>query len=251
MDRSPRLALARRIAREIRERERANLIAVGVYGSAARGDDREFSDVDVLVVVRRKRAWIRHRIRDGILVTFHQLTPAEAREEATGSGPWLNGPLAGWRDTLALDDPTRLISRLRARAWKPSAAQFRESARRDLLELFERYGKVRNAIAAGDFEEARETASYFSDGAAGTLLDLEGHVPAPHRRYFLEVARLGSVGRAIWRLRHEARTMPAITRLTEQVWAGLLEKAQVQGIRIPGLLGDVTRSGRGGPSRGR
>jgi len=244
------MRLARTIARELRQREGRNLVAVGVYGSVARGRDREFSDIDILVVVRKKRAWIRNGIRDGVLVTFHQLTTAGAREEATGCGPWLNGPLAGWRETRALDDPTRLIARLRARAWRPRASQFRESARRDLLELFERYGKVRNAIAARDFEEARETAAYFTDGAAGTLLDLEARIPAPHRRYFIAVARLGSLGASIWRLRYEAPTLSAIAHLTEQVWTALLEKARKQGIRIPGLLRDVTPSARAGPSRG-
>ena len=244
------MALARRVARDLRHRERENLVAVGVYGSTARGDDREFSDLDIVVVVRRKRAWIRHGIREGVLVTFHQQTPAEAREEVIGSGPWLNGPLAGWRDTRALDDPTRFIARLRAHARRPTASQWRESAKRDLLELFEDYGKVRNAIAAGDLPEAREMAMWFDDRDAGTLCDLEGMVPRPHRRYFIEVGRRGDLGNSIWRLRYEARTLPEIRRLTEKIWSGLLLRAERKGIRIPGLLEGLTRSARGGPSRG-
>src|SRR2546428_3590818 len=139
------MRLARTIARELRARERGNLVAVGVYGSAARGDDREFSDLDLVVVVRRKRAKIHHSIRDGILVTFLQQTPAEAREEVMGSGPWLNGPLAGWRDTLALDDPRHFISRLRGHARRPKASQWRGSAHGGLLGPFRDDREVRDA----------------------------------------------------------------------------------------------------------
>jgi len=245
-----RMRLARTIARELRARERGSLVAVGVYGSAARGDDREFSDLDLVVVVRRKRAKIHHAIRGGILVTFHQQTPAEAREEVMGSGPWLNGPLAGWRDTLALDDPRHFISRLRGHARRPKASQWRESSKRDLIALFEDYGKVRNAIDARDLREAREMAMWFADPAAGTLCDLKGMVPRPHRRYFIEVARQGSLGAAIWRLRYDARILTEIEQLTEQIWYGLLENARRQGIRVPGIVENVTRSARGGPSRG-
>src|SRR2546425_9569616 len=148
------MALARRIARELRERERRNLVAVGVYGSTARGDDREFSDLDLVVVVRRKRAWIRHGIRDGVLVTFHQQTPTEARNEVMGPGPWLNGPLAGWRDTRALDDPTRLIARLRTRARRPTASQWRESPKAGLAAPLQDYGRARDALRARDLEGA-------------------------------------------------------------------------------------------------
>src|SRR5437867_545926 len=150
-----RWSVARAIARELRDREGSNLVAVGVFGSVARGEDRAFSDLDLLVITRRRRARIHHTIRDGILVTVHQLTPAEARVEVL-QGPWLNDALGGWRSTLALHDPTRIIGRLRDLARRPTAAQFRRSAARALIETLEDYGKLRNAIEAGDLEEARE-----------------------------------------------------------------------------------------------
>jgi len=232
--RGRRWTVAREVARELREREGSNLVAVGVYGSVARGEDRRFSDLDLLVVTRRRRRGIRHGIREGVLVTVHQVTPAEARREVT-EGPWLNGPLSGWRETRALYDPAGLIARLRTIARRPYPEALRESARRDLIETLEEYGKVRNAIASGDLEEARQMVVWFTEHAAGTILDLEARVPRVHGRYFVEARKVGRTGRAIWRLRFDARTIGAISRLTDLVWAGLLERAGARGIRIPGL----------------
>ncbi len=69
------MVLARRIAADIRKREGGNLVAVGVYGSVARGVDREFSDLDLYVVVRRKRARIGPAFREGVLVTMSSTRP--------------------------------------------------------------------------------------------------------------------------------------------------------------------------------
>ncbi len=248
-----RKRLARTIARELRERERSNLVAVGVFGSVARGEDRAFSDVDLLVITRKVRRGIRSSIREGVFVSIHQLTPGDARREAT-EGPWLNGPLTGWRETRALYDPAGFIARTRALALRPTAAAFRESARRDLIATVEDYGKVRNAVAAGDLEEAREMALWFTGSAMGSLLDIEGRVPRIHRREFQEVRRLGGVGRDVWRLRYDARTLAEIDRLSRRVWTGLLARARKRGVRIPEFDAKagrrVTRSGRVGPSRG-
>ena len=109
-----------------------------------------------------------------------------------------------------------------------------------------RHRERENLVAVGVYGSTARG----DDRAAGTLCDLEGTVPRPHRRYFIEVARQGALGAAIWRLRYEARTIPEIARLTERVWDGLLAKARREGIRVPGLIPDVKRSERGGPSRG-
>src|SRR2546428_6558063 len=92
---SPRLKLAEMIAAELRLRERRNLVAVGLYGSVSRGGDRTHSDVDLLVVGRKKRATIQHLVRAGTLVTILPQTPAEATAEGTGSPAGLNAPPRG------------------------------------------------------------------------------------------------------------------------------------------------------------
>src|SRR5213594_372740 len=118
---SRRFELAKLIGAQLRLREGRNLVAVGLYGSVARGEDRAHSDVDLLVVVRKKRLTIRHLVRTGILVTILQQTPAEARAEVMGSRADLNGALGGWQSMRPLYDASGLLSRLKKRLSTPVA----------------------------------------------------------------------------------------------------------------------------------
>ena len=228
---SRRFELAKQIADQLRNREARNLIAVGLYGSVARGEDRAHSDVDLLVVVRKKRATIRHLVRTGILVTILQQTPAEARAEVTGSRADLNDALGGWQSMRPLYDPSRLLGRLKKKAKHPSREQFRRAARSAFLETYEDLGKLRNAVDSNDGDETREMAIWYTGGAMGILLDLNGRVLRTGRRAFIEIRRYGAVGKAIRRLRYETLSPQETLRLAESTWAELLARARKQ--RIP------------------
>ena len=228
-----RLTLAKAIATELRKREGANLVAVGVYGSVARGEERRHSDVDLLVIVRRKRRGIRHAMYSGILVTILQQTAEEARAEVIGPHPGMNDSLGGWRSMRALYDPTGLLRRLRTQSHHPAVRSFREAARLHFVETYEDLGKLWDAIEAGDADEAREMAIWFSGGAMGTLFDLEGRVLKTGRRAFVEIRRYGRLGEAVRRLRYDALSLREALRLSEYVWGELLDRAAAKGVRLP------------------
>jgi kanamycin nucleotidyltransferase len=234
---SRRLELAKTLAGELQKREGRNLVAVGVYGSVARGEERAHSDVDMLVVVRRRRPAIQHLVRDGVLITVLQQTPQEARAEVTGSRPDLNAALGGWRSLKPLYDPSGLLQGLVKRSNHPTGAQFREAARQALIETYEDLGKVRNAVAVRDKEEAREMAIWYSGAAAGALLDLHRHVLRTGRRAFIEIRRYGAVGEAIRRLSHETLSLADTRRLAESSWADLLALARRKRVRLPKFAG--------------
>lgn len=236
---SPRLALAKAIASDLRTQEGRNLVAVGVYGSVARGEERRHSDVDLLVVVRRKRRRIGHLVRDGILVTVLQQTPEEARDEVIGPHPCLSEALGGWRSLCPLFDPSRLLNRLRSHAQHPDARQFRDSARLDFIVTYEDLGKLWNAIEAGDAEEAREMAIWFSGGAIDTLFDLEAQPLKTGRSAFVEVRRYGKLGAAIRRLRYDTLSLSETQHLSEFVWTALLRRAAKKGVRLPAFPRDA------------
>jgi hypothetical protein len=101
------------------------------------------------------------------------------------------------------------------------------------LETYEDLGKLRDAVEAGDADEAREVAIWFSGAAMGTLFDMEGHILKTGRRAFVEIRRYGKLGRSIRRLRYDALSIPETQRLAEFVWADLLDRAESKRVPLP------------------
>jgi len=233
--RPPRKAAAQELTSQLRERMKRDLVAVGVCGSAATGEDRAHSDIDMLCVVRRPRRDLGIRIYRGYLVTVLQLTAKEAAEEVLGSRAELGETLGGWRSMRPLYDPTGLLTRLAADALHPHASQFRKAARRALLETFEDYGKLLNAIDARDRPEMREMAIWFTGAAHLVVLDLAREVLPTGRRAFVEVHRFGKLGEAILALRYKNLSIPETEHLAKYVWRELLRRAKVQGIVLQGI----------------
>jgi len=233
MPASRRFALASRIAGELRRGEGRNLVAVGLYGSVARREDRAHSDIDLIAVIREKRPLPRFEMREGVLVSLLVETPAEARSEVYGF-PWnLPEALSGWRSMRPLDDPTGFLRRLRARARRPTPRQFRETAKLDLLSTFEDYGKLRNALEAGDAAEAREMAIWFTAGAVMVDLCLKRHVLRTGRHSFIEAKSSGDTGALIFRLRYESNSIREMSRLASTIWSDLVARGRREGIRFP------------------
>lgn len=229
---TPRLALAKRLAAQLRAHEGAKLVAVGVYGSVAYGNERTHSDVDLLVLVRRRTKRARARVRGRFLVTFNEMTPADAWGEVSGASPKLAEILSGWRTMRPLYDPTGLLRRCIARAGRVPRAQFRAAAREGLFETYEDLGKVRDAVEARDRAKLREMAIWYTGGAGAALCALRRHPIPTGEELFIEVQRLGRTGRDVAALRYGNPSIPEASRLAETIWASLRSMARRQGIAV-------------------
>jgi len=223
---SRRLALAKSITADLRGREGRNLLAVGVYGSVARGEERRHSDIDLLVVVRRKSPRIHHEVRDRIVATILQQTVEDAKSEVTGSRLDLNAILGGWTSL------------------KPLPVPFSAGAGAVLGNRMyvvggnspEANGRQVFSFEAGAVDEAREMAIWFTNAAAGALLDLHARVLKTGRRGIVEASRFGKIGAAVRRLRYEELSLAQMQDLSELIWTGLLDRAAAQGIQLPPLV---------------
>lgn len=235
MQRLSRLQAAEELAARLRIQEGRNLVAAGVYGSVASGEDRAHSDIDFLVVVRRPRREIGHRMHRGYLVTVLQMTREEAEDEVLGSRSDMEEALGGWRSLRPLYDPAGLLRRLKAHAMRPAASRFRKAARSALLEAYEDYGKLLNAIDAGDRDEMREMAIWFTSAAHMVVFDLAREVLTTGRRAYVELKKHGTLGRDIRSLRYNRHTSAETLRLANRIWNGLLAQARRQGISLPAI----------------
>jgi predicted nucleotidyltransferase len=152
-----RLELARELTRRLLARHgEGALVAVGVHGSVARGDDHDGSDLDLAVVTAgpEVQAPDRFLAYQGTVVDLATITADAYLEEAGTIGPaW---PLAAdqYVHQLALHDPGGFFHKLRhvheTAVEQAGADAFLAAAGYDLVQLLAWQAKAEDAERAGD-----------------------------------------------------------------------------------------------------
>ena len=152
MDRSRRLELARQIADQIQDHYRDDALAIGVYGSLARGTDGPYSDIEIHCVVQGQGVDVCHEWSVG---------PWKAEVDVYSEDvvlEWASELDVDWSVThgacvhvWVLYDPSGFFPRLRDAALLHPDHAFEEAIRDVIVgEIYERIGKVRNARAEGN-----------------------------------------------------------------------------------------------------
>ena len=156
MDHDERLRLAADLTERLLDRHRAAIVAVGVHGAAARGEDTDESDLDLAVVTVGPEAevpdrYLRHR---GIVVDLGAIAADAYLEEAGHIGPaW---PLASdqYVNQLAVHDPGGYFHKLQhvhqAAVEEAGPEVFAAAAGVDLVQLLSWDATARAAELAGD-----------------------------------------------------------------------------------------------------
>lgn len=125
-----------------------DVVAIGVYGSLARGDDGPFSDVELLLVLRREprkgesRMWLENGVLAEVDAWQRDALLRSARS-VTDRWPLCHGV------SLPLFDPTGFFAELDSAKNAPgNDGEFKQAVEECLLgELCETAGKARNAAA--------------------------------------------------------------------------------------------------------
>jgi kanamycin nucleotidyltransferase len=159
MDRSRRLDLAREIAAQIQDHYRDirdvivdDVLAIGVYGSLARGTDGPYSDIEMHCVVRGSGVDVCHEWSAGAwkaeVDVYSEDVVLEWASEVDVDWSLTHGACT---NVWVLYDPTGFFSRLRDAALSHPDEVFQRVIRDVIVgEIYERIGKVRNARAAKD-----------------------------------------------------------------------------------------------------
>lgn len=151
--RAEREAVARRLIPLLQQKFGEGLLAVAATGSFARGDDRAYSDLELVVFLREmprpgEDAYLQ-RVVDGMLVEAEYVTEeAYLQHRATLSADW---HLAGSAPLMPLHNApiVQRIARRVAEIRYPRE-QFLKRAGRSFIEVQEASGKVLGAIDAKD-----------------------------------------------------------------------------------------------------
>jgi predicted nucleotidyltransferase len=157
VDREEKLGFARLLtARLLAAHGEDRLVALGVQGSLARGDDTEGSDLNLAVITADPEVHVPDRTLSyqGTVVDLAAITADAYLEQATQIGPLWPVAADQYLHTLALHDPTGYFQRLR-QAHQEAVAQapgeaFLEAAGYDLVRLLALDAKARAAELYGD-----------------------------------------------------------------------------------------------------
>ncbi len=151
LTRAERLALVDEIAARVRQVCGDQLLALGVYGSVARGTDGPYSDIEMLVVLRSAGEDYVHEWCAGPWKAEVDFLSADMalREAARVEGRW---PLThgAWLHIRPLHDPTGFFETLRQAVLSQPEEAFRAAIRELIVgDIYEHIGKLRNARARG------------------------------------------------------------------------------------------------------
>lgn len=153
ISRDERLRICHEIASRLHEVYGARILAIGVYGSVARGTDGPFSDIEMFCVLHHSSepVELRHEWSAGPWKAEVDIYSADIllQDAASVEGRWplTHGP---YFSQLRLYDPEDFFPRLRIAAESPTQEDFKTAINEVLTgEMYEFVGKLRNVYRNG------------------------------------------------------------------------------------------------------
>jgi kanamycin nucleotidyltransferase len=144
MAESERLKLAKAISKMILQKYGNEILFVGVYGSVARGEDADYSDIDMYVVTKSLTSQ-RYFAYKGVPVTIHFKTVKEVLETIRNVTSTWPAEVHQFLEPKILYGSKKLPMEWKQIAKKIPAEDFYKAASTALIEIYENVGKVKNA----------------------------------------------------------------------------------------------------------
>lgn len=151
MEPARRMALVREIADRALAARREDVLAIGVYGSVARGTDGPYSDIEMVCVLRTRGEqdiveWTTGPWKAEVDFYSQDVLLRKA-SEVDGEWPLTHG---AYCHVFALYDPDHFFVKLRDVVLSQPEERFLEAMREVIVgELYEGIGKLRNARHSG------------------------------------------------------------------------------------------------------
>jgi predicted nucleotidyltransferase len=189
-------SIARKVSRYLREDFGANLLAVGLRGSVARGTAEKFSDVDLLVILQKfQKIPATYKIVDNTYCSLNFETWRTAISKLRRPHPELPETLGGFTKILSLYDPSGLLPRIEAEARKVPSNVFRESAELAMAHSFEDFCRAKNAFLKRDDLVLQDSIDNVTHSAANAVAALNETGFVSDREIFKAYKKFGKLPR--------------------------------------------------------
>jgi len=177
MNHRERVEACREVSERLLRRYYHDIIATAVVGSVARGDDREHSDIDFQVLVRKGSNLRSHSfVLNNCLFSVNVRTEADWREELTQGNDHLPLAIGSLTNVLPAHDPTGAFARLKSLASSVPGEAWKNGVREGISGIWEDLGRVRNFYAAQDWDSFRMMSGPVATSIALTYANLTRQV---------------------------------------------------------------------------
>ena len=230
-------SIARKVSRNLREDLGANLLAVGLRGSVARGTAEKFSDIDLLVILQKfQKILDTYKIVNNTYCSLNFETWRTAISKLNRPHPELPETLGGFTKILSLYDPTGLLPRIEAEARKVPRNVFRESAELSLIHSFEDFCRAKNAFLKRDDIVLKDSIHNVTHSAVNAVAALNETGFVSDREIFKAFRKFGKLPRnfsTIQALRYGNLLRPELFKTMIRFYTGLVDFCKEEGLVFP------------------
>ncbi len=230
-------SIARIVSRQLKDGLGANLLAVGLRGSVARGTAEKFSDIDLLVILRKfQKIPAIYKIVNNTYCSLTFETWRTAISKLGRPHPELPETLGGFTKILSLHDPSGLLPRIEAEARNVPSNVFRESAELSLIHSFEDFCRAKNAFLKKDDLVLKDRIHNVTHSAANVVAALNETGFVSDREIFRAYKKFGKLPRnfaTIQALRYSNLSRPELFKTMIRFYVNLVDFCKQERIDFP------------------
>ncbi len=229
---------AQQIADRLVKLHGEKIVAIFLYGSAARGDCGPYSDVEMLVFTKTPlQIKENYLVLDDVLYAIYCHTLEEAFKHLKQANKDLAIHPNVYLQAQALYDPQNLLDKLREAVQKLSEEQHREAACRSLHDLYEYYGKLRNAYARKDLINAIYALDVMLEHAAFLVALINRERFPTENNYYIQHTKFKRLPRGYQHFVDKVRLnrvqdLEEAFSIGQELWGALTEFAGEHGIQL-------------------
>lgn len=230
-------SIARKVSREFKKSLGANLLAVGLRGSVARGTAEKFSDIDLLLILQTlPTTTYTFKIVSDTYCSLNFETWKTAISKVNEPHHELPETLGGFTKILGVYDPNELLPRLENQARKVPSNVFRKSAELAMIHSFEDFCRAKNAFLKQDDIVLKDNINNVTHSAANAVAALNETGFVSDREIFKAYRKFGKLPEnfaTIHALRYGNSPRPELFRTLIRFYVSLVDFCKREGVEFP------------------